>query len=104
MAAVAGIGNPQGFLHTVQSLGMHVATGCWFADHHQYRLPGDFAGLARLSAERGLEAWVTTLKDWVKLRGRPMPAGVPPIWHVRIEARLPAHEQELLRARLGTLG
>ncbi len=103
VAAIAGIGNPHGFLHTVQSLGMYVATGCWFDDHHRYRAPDDFRSLARLSAERGLEAWVTTFKDWVKLRGQPMPAGAPPIWHVRIEARLSHHEHELLRARLGTL-
>jgi tetraacyldisaccharide 4'-kinase len=104
VAALAGIGNPQGFLHTVQSLGMHVAIGCWFDDHHHYHPGDDFTSLARFSAERKLDAWVTTLKDWVKLRGQPMPAGAPPIWHVRIEARLAPHEHELLRSRLGTLG
>jgi tetraacyldisaccharide 4'-kinase len=104
VAAFAGIGNPQGFLHTVQSLGMNVVTGCWFDDHHRYEVPGDLEGLARVSQERKLDAWVTTLKDWVKLRGKPMPAGAPPVWHVRIEARLTPHEHELLRSNLGTLG
>jgi tetraacyldisaccharide 4'-kinase len=104
VAAFAGVGNPQGFLHTVQSLGMHVATGCWFDDHHRYQSLVDFASLMRVSAQRPLDAWVTTLKDWVKLRDKPLPDGAPPIWHVRIEARLSPHEHELLRSKLGTLG
>jgi tetraacyldisaccharide 4'-kinase len=103
VAVFAGIGNPQGFLHTVQSLGMHVATGCWFDDHHLYKVPEDFENLARVSRERNLEAWVTTLKDWVKLNDKKVGGGVP-IWHVRIEARLSPHEHELLRSKLGTLG
>src|SRR6185503_4257924 len=36
VAAFAGIGNPEGFLRTVQSLGMTVAIACWFDDHHGY--------------------------------------------------------------------
>jgi tetraacyldisaccharide 4'-kinase len=104
VAAFAGIGNPGGFLRTVQSLGMNVAVGCWFDDHHRYQVSKDFEGLAKASGERKLDAWVTTMKDWVKLKGQAMPAGAPPVWHVRIEARLTEHEQELLRARLGTLG
>ncbi len=111
VAVFAGIGNPEGFLRTVQSLGMHVATGCWFDDHHRYDVAADFAALSRVSRERNLEAWVTTLKDWVKLRETELAtangtsaSGGPPVWHVRIEARLTGHEHELLRARLGTLG
>ena len=100
VAAFAGIGNPQGFLHTVRSLGMQVVTGCWFDDHHRYDTGTDFVELARVTEQRGIEAWVTTLKDWVKLRAKKLPA---PVWHVRIEGRLSGHEQELLRARLGTL-
>ena len=102
VAAFAGIGNPQGFLHTVQSLGMRVAMACWFDDHHPYSVPGDFHGLLKSTAARSLDAWVTTFKDWVKLQNTPV-GGAPPIWHVRIEARLSPHETELLRARLGTL-
>ncbi len=102
VAAFAGIGNPDGFLHTVQSLGMQVAMACWFDDHHNYKVPGDFKTLLAATQQRNLEAWVTTLKDWVKLQGTPV-AGAPPVWHVRIEARLSPHETELLRAKLATL-
>ena len=107
VAAFAGIGNPAGFLHTVRSMGMEVVAGCWFDDHHLYRVgeagtkdAGDFESLFRGTEGRGIEAWVTTLKDWVKLRGIVLPV---PVWHVRIEAKLSGHELELLRSRLATL-
>ncbi len=103
VAAFAGIANPQGFFHTVSSLGLNVAAGCWFDDHHQYAGPADFDRLSALGRERRLDAWVTTLKDWVKLRGKPMPAECPGVWHVRIESRLSEHELDLLRVRLRTL-
>jgi tetraacyldisaccharide 4'-kinase len=93
----AGIGNPNGFLYTVRSLGMEVSAACWFDDHHQYNVPQDFAALEKLTRERRPEAWVTTLKDWVKLTPAATPA---PIWHVRIESRLRGREMELLRAKL----
>jgi tetraacyldisaccharide 4'-kinase len=93
----AGIGNPNGFLYTVRSLGMEVSAACWFDDHHQYAVPHDFAALEKLTIERSPEAWVTTLKDWVKLA--PVNASAP-IWHVRIECRMKGREMELLRAKL----
>jgi len=107
--AFAGLGNPNGFLHTVRSLGMHVALAEWFDDHHNYDASTDFADLLKSSKERNIEAWITTLKDWVKLRTQTLPKNLeggspaPPIWHVRIEARLSPQEQEFLRSRLATL-
>jgi len=101
--AFAGIANPNGFLHTVRSLGMQISAASWFDDHHAYRLPHDLEDLAKLAHRRNVEALITTMKDWVKLRGMPLPANCPPIWHVRIETRLRPHEQDLLRARLTLL-
>jgi tetraacyldisaccharide 4'-kinase len=106
--AFAGVGNPNGFLHTVRSLGMHVSAASWFDDHHHYDPKTDFQPLIKVSHDRHIEAWITTLKDWVKLQPTPIPPtpglrAPPPIWHVRIEARLRPHEQELLKARLSTL-
>jgi tetraacyldisaccharide 4'-kinase len=103
----AGIGNPDGFLHTVRSMGMDVIAGCWFDDHHHYELPHDLAAIAKATETRDVQAWVTTMKDWVKLRQFMRDHGVglpwPAIWHVRIEARVASHEVELLRSRLATL-
>jgi tetraacyldisaccharide 4'-kinase len=104
VVAFAGIGNPNGFLHTVRSLGMHVAAGCWFDDHHQYGR-GDLDRLKASTDAKTPEAWVTTLKDWVKLRDQLATNGnpFPPVWHVRIEAVVQGTQRELLRASLATL-
>ena len=93
----AGIGNPNGFLYTVRSMGMEVSAACWFDDHHEYDPKSDFGRLLKLTNDRPVEAWVTTLKDFVKLRDAALPR---PVWYVRIESRLRGHELELLRARL----
>ena len=51
-------------------------------------------------------AWVTTLKDWVKLRGRVGDEGGEggvPIYYVRIECQLAGRHRELFRTRLEQL-
>ncbi|MCL2648432.1 MAG: tetraacyldisaccharide 4'-kinase, partial [Phycisphaerales bacterium] len=104
--AFAGIANPRGFLNTVRSLGMRVSVACWFDDHHVYDPAVDFLPLQKISQSRPIDAWLTTMKDWVKIREQRLPqggGGMPPIWHVRIESRLRPHDHELLRARLAML-
>ena len=98
--AFAGIGNPQGFLHTVRSLGLAVSAACWFDDHHNYDVAADFAALARLSAQRDVAAWVTTLKDAVKLNAIKSPV---PLWHVRIATHLDSRAAEVWRKRLAAV-
>ncbi len=93
----AGIGNPDGFLHTAEHLGASVSGACWYDDHHRYDVPDDFEKLKQVSQHRNIDAWVTTLKDWVKLEGRPMPY---PVYHVRIESRLEGRHLELWHHRL----
>lgn len=93
----AGIGNPQGFAHTVSTLGAAVSGACWFDDHHNYDVAKDFRKLAQVSQHRQIDGWVTTLKDWVKLREKPLPF---PVYHVRIESRLQDRHQEMFRERL----
>ncbi len=92
--AFAGIGNPNGFLHAVRSEGLTVSTACWFDDHHQYEVPEDFQQIAQLSKQRHIDAWVTTLKDWVKLRGTVSPV---PIYHLRIAVNIPGHSMDIWR-------
>ncbi|MGC9260351.1 MAG: tetraacyldisaccharide 4'-kinase [Phycisphaerae bacterium] len=98
--AFAGIANPDGFVRTLSDLGMHVSAGCWFNDHHRYVPELDFLEMRRLTAERHLAAWVTTAKDWVKLRDFQPPA---PLWHVRIAARITGVAGELWRQSLADL-
>ncbi|MEI8195373.1 MAG: tetraacyldisaccharide 4'-kinase, partial [Phycisphaerae bacterium] len=73
--AFAGIGNPESFVHTLRSLNLHVSAACWFDDHHLYRPETDFTQLRQLTAERNPSAWVTTLKDLVKLESQNVAPG-----------------------------
>lgn len=109
--AFAGIGNPESFVHTLRSLNLHVSAACWFDDHHLYHPLTDFATLRQLTAQRHPGAWVTTLKDLVKLEGQQVKTAKGdggegkevPVWHVRIAARLPGPQGEVFRERLRTL-
>ncbi len=95
--AFAGIANPDGFVRTLSDLGMHVSAGCWFDDHHRYAPELDFPEMLKLTAERHPAAWVTTTKDWVKLRNFNPPV---PLWQVRIAARITGVAGELWRQSL----
>jgi tetraacyldisaccharide-1-P 4'-kinase len=84
---------------------MNVAAGVWFDDHHDYALPVDVAQLERLTARRAesrgpLDAWITTLKDWVKLESA---TASLPIWHVRIASRIAPRSEEALKQTLQRL-
>ncbi len=95
--AFAGIANPDGFVRTLSDLGMQVSAGCWFDDHHRYVTELDFPEMLKLTADRQAAAWVTTAKDWVKLRDFNPPV---PLWHVRIAARITGVAGELWRQSL----
>jgi tetraacyldisaccharide 4'-kinase len=92
--AFAGVGSPNGFLYAVRSLGLIVSAACWFDDHHQYEVAEDFERISQLSRVRGIDAWVTTLKDWVKLRNTVLPM---PVYHLRIAATIPGHSMDIWR-------
>lgn len=98
--ALAGIANPDGFVNTLQAMGLCVSAGFWFDDHHHYDPPADFAAIRRGVAGRPIAAWVTTHKDWVKLRGAPAPA---PLWHVRTQCRLEGVQAQLWRQALAAV-
>ncbi len=98
--AFAGIANPDGFVRTLSDMGVDVSAGCWFDDHHQYVPELDFSEMLKLTAGRHPAAWVTTVKDWVKLRTFHPPV---PLWHVRISARITGVSGELWRQSLADL-
>jgi tetraacyldisaccharide 4'-kinase len=105
VAAFCGIGNPQGFRHTLQAPGCELADLRVFPDHYRYG-PEDI-GLLRRWAESllGITAVVCTHKDLVKI-GLPT-LGPHPLWAVaiRIELRVGQEELEiLLRSQLRSSG
>ena len=69
LLAFAGIGRPQKFADTLESLGRQATRFVAFPDHHRYSA-ADAARLLDQAAAEGL-ALVTTEKDLVRLRGDP---------------------------------
>lgn len=95
--AFAGIANPEGFVRTIESMGMSVASGCWYADHYQYDINRDIARLNEIAESCKVSAMVTTLKDWVKLRGG---ESTIPMYHVRIASMVAGPEAEAWKEKL----
>ncbi len=65
--ACCGIGNPIGFLSTLEQSGIHVAGQQIFRDHHKYS-ELDLIRVEANARQSGCEAIVCTLKDLVKIR------------------------------------
>ena len=61
--AFAGIARPQAFFRTLEDLGAHVERRIEFPDHHDYKAEEATA----LLKQSGM-TWITTEKDWVKIR------------------------------------
>ena len=90
--AVSGLGCPESFEHTLNSLGARVAP-LRYGDHHRYG-PDDWGEIKAAAARQGAEAVVTTDKDAVKL-----PADPPlPVWVLRSEMSIVAGEEALAAA------
>jgi len=72
LAAFAGIAAPAAFVETLKSSGVLVEDLVAFADHHWYSSE-DLTRLDARAAELGVEALITTEKDWVRLRRLRLP-------------------------------
>ncbi len=81
--AFCGLGNPAGFLATLQSLGLEVRATRAFPDHHHYR-PDDLSALSAAADAVRAESFAVTEKDAVKLPGT---LAGRPVAALRIAAR-----------------
>lgn len=95
--AFAGIGNPESFMHTLEAAGCRPLIGCWFGDHHHYHPEVDFKAMEELTRRRGIDVWVTTLKDFVKLGGYTPPV---PLVYVGIESYVAGSQLDVWRDML----
>ena len=77
VAAFCGIGNPDGFRHTLDACAYRVAAFREFPDHYRYAR-GDVESLSRWAATLDVSAVVCTHKDLVKLRTTHL--GGKPVW------------------------
>ena len=64
VAAFCGLGNPDNFFRTLESLGLKLVARTVFADHHSYK-PVELRRLAQSAVRQGAELLVTTEKDRV---------------------------------------
>ena len=99
LVAFAGIASPAAFALTIKSTGAVVEDLVEFADHHWYSAD-DIARLDARAAELGVEALITTEKDWVRLRRLRLPKRPLYVLSVRLVLQTgePAWRQAFRRA------
>jgi tetraacyldisaccharide 4'-kinase len=92
VAALAGIGNPSGFRHTLAACGYDVGLFREFPDHHAYPTR-DIESLEKWAEQAEVAAVLCTSKDLVKIaRDR---LGDKPLWAVRIALAFTEGQSEL---------
>jgi tetraacyldisaccharide 4'-kinase len=77
LMAFAGLGSPEGFADTLDSVGIRRVAFAEFPDHHWFT-PADLRELAQDARTAGAQGLITTEKDWVRLRDLPPPP--LPLW------------------------
>jgi tetraacyldisaccharide 4'-kinase len=95
VAAFCGIGNPDGFKHTLSQAGGNVVAWREFPDHHAYD-DADFAAIAQMAARSNADVIVCTQKDLVKVQ-RDELSGCP-LWAVCIKMQFLEGQGELEQA------
>ena len=94
VTAFCSIGNPGGFIATLESLGAVVRGKYFFDDHSEY--DSERVGIIRQLMEDAPDQWlITTEKDWVKLRELPDIIGLDRLFWLAIEMDFAAGEGEL---------
>lgn len=93
--AFCGVGNPDAFRRTLESLGAQVVKFRAFEDHHRY-VPGDVRRMSAEAQEFMAEAIVTTEKDATKVNPEAFDL---PLAALRVEIEVVRNE-ELLEERL----
>ena len=91
--AFCGIGNPDAFVTTLQSLGAKVVTQHAFDDHHHYT-DVDIKFIRDLSTQNQYDMIVTTEKDWVKLSQLPVIKELKSLYRLKIEISITAGQQK----------
>jgi tetraacyldisaccharide 4'-kinase len=85
--AFCGIGNPKSFEKTLRLLGADIVRFKDFPDHHHYGR-NELAAIDSEASKLGVDAIVTTQKDFVKINATPNQAWGKPILSLRVEMRI----------------
>jgi tetraacyldisaccharide 4'-kinase len=94
IGAFCGIGNPDGFRHTLAACGFNVLRFREFPDHFAYPA-AQLAKLESWAGEGNVAAVVCTRKDLVKIPREML--GGRPLWALDIRMHISAGEDELTR-------
>jgi len=100
LCAFAGIGSPEAFRRTLESLGATVAAFPAYPDHHRFRRE-DLDEIRRTGAAGDASWYVTTEKDAVRLSG--MEAALPELLILEVDLSLEPDDGGLGRDILGLL-
>jgi tetraacyldisaccharide 4'-kinase len=95
--AFSGIAQPESFEKTLLDLGARIALLEIFPDHHEYRVE-DMSRLQDQASRSGVEAMVTTEKDWVRLKN--FNPGSFPLWILSVGHVFQGEDQPLFEAFL----
>jgi lipopolysaccharide heptosyltransferase II/tetraacyldisaccharide 4'-kinase len=98
--AFAGLARPWVFRDTLTALGVDLRSLRAFPDHHAFT-PGELADLLKEARARGVQALVTTAKDWARL-GQIWQEDFP-LWVLKVAARVEPEEawEKYLATALG---
>src|SRR5262249_10925469 len=95
VAAFCGLGNPESFRRTLESLGLDLACLMEFEDHHRYR-PQELQRISQSAVAEGAAVLVTSEKDAVNLCDSCDELLAPlPLYWLRVRLKI-AHEGEFL--------
>jgi tetraacyldisaccharide 4'-kinase len=91
VCAIAGIGSPDNFKETIESLGANLVSFLIFPDHYRYT-PEDIAEIREQATASDAECILTTEKDGIRLAG--FPDFLKDIFILRVEMEvLPSREE-----------
>ena len=94
VTAFCSIGNPAGFVATLEKLGAEVRGRYFFDDHSDY--DNERIDILRQLSDDAGEQWlITTEKDWVKLRELPEAATVGRLYWLEIELEITSGQEVL---------
>lgn len=93
VCAFCGLGNPDAFFASLQSLGADVASQVAFDDHADYT-PALLEDLRQKADRSAAEVFVTTQKDYVKLA---IGALSRPVWQLAVEIEITSGREKLLQ-------
>jgi len=95
VALISGIGNPCSFEYSIRNCGINFTKHYKFPDHYNFVFLNDIRPIIEECKNRGIEALITTEKDFVKMGAIP-PTDIP-IYYAKLSLHIDEAELQILR-------